>query len=391
MERVNVSKIILIAGGGIGGLTLALALLRQGIKVQIFEKASSIGDVGAGISLGTTATKGLYSLGLQSALSAVSDRPSGSSAALHYQTGEPLEGGFKDRKWKSEDLDFTHMIHRADLFSILQKAICDLDPDALRLGYELEGFDQDDDGVTARFDNGRTAYGNALIGCDGIRSTVRARMFGEANPRFTGQVVYRFLVPMEKALPFMTASIVGPYVGPGKVLTRYPIRKATLVNCAAFVSTDSWTGEGWAQRCSVEELQALFTGWHSDVLGLAANAPLDGTAKWALYDRDPLDIWVQGRVALLGDAAHPMLPFLGLGAAMGIEDAVVLGRAFSQIGDTRDALSIYQASRSARAGLMLLESRRQGELFRDGPGGTTQRTITTHSERMAYDPSTVAL
>jgi salicylate hydroxylase len=174
-------------------------------------------------------------------------------------------------------------------------------------------------------------------------------------------------------------------------MTRYPIRKGTVVNCAAFVSADTWTGEGWSQRCSVEELQALFAGWHGDVLGLAANAPLEGTAKWALYDRDPLEIWVQGRVALLGDAAHPMLPFLGLGAAMGIEDAVVLGRAFGETEDTCTALLRYQSARSARAGLMLLESRRQGQLFRDGPEGTTQRTVTTHSQRMAYDPSTAPL
>jgi salicylate hydroxylase len=157
-----------------------------------------------------------------------------------------------------------------------------------------------------------------------------------------------------------------------------------------FATADSWTEEGWSARCSVAELQALFPGWHPDVLGLAANAPVEGTAKWALYDRDPLDVWVQGRVGLLGDAAHPMLPFLGLGAAMAIEDAVVLGRAFDRHDDPARALTLYQSARTERAGLMLLESRRQGDLFREGPAAQ-QRTLTTHRERMNYDPSTAPL
>lgn len=382
---------IIIIGGGIGGLTAALALLRQGCEVEVHESASTIGDVGAGITLGASASRGLYALGLQQALSEVSDQPDEASAALHYQTGQVLAGAFKDRQWKPEDLGPTHLIHRADLYAVLYRAVLDLAPGAVRLGHKLAGFTQDEAGVTARFDNGDTAHGAALIGCDGVRSTVRAQIFGAEQPLFTGQVAYRFLVPMDKARPFMSASPSGPYVGPGKSFMRYAIRHKTLVNCVTFVTTDSWTGEDWSQRCSVEELQALFPGWHRDVLGLAANAPLEGTAKWALYDRDPLDRWVQGRVGLLGDAAHPMLPFLGLGAAMAIEDAVVLARAWGQCRDVGAALALYQAARLERANLMLLESRRQGQAFREGPQGGQQRTLTTHRERMAYDPATVPL
>jgi salicylate hydroxylase len=180
-------------------------------------------------------------------------------------------------------------------------------------------------------------------------------------------------------------------VAPGQSFLRYVIRKGTMVNCVTFVTTDAWTGEGWSERVSNDELMALFAGWHPDVIGLAANAPLEGTAKWALYDRDPLDVWVQDRVALLGDAAHPMLPFLGLGAAMAIEDAVVLGRAFGQSQDVRSALQVYQSARVERAGLMLLESRRQSQLYGEGPDSQKPRTVTTHKERMNYDPSTAPL
>lgn len=382
---------ILIIGGGIGGLTTALALLRQGFEIEVHESASAIGEVGAGITLGASASRGLYALGLEQALVEVSDRPAEATAALHYQTGQVLDGTFRDRQWKPEDLGPTHMIHRADLHAILHRAVVELAPDAVHQGHKVLHFDQDSRGVTAHFDNGHTAHGAALIGCDGVRSTVRRRMFGDEGPRFTGQVAYRFLVPMDKARPFMRASPSGPYVGPGKSFMRYAIRHDTLVNCVTFVSTDTWTGEGWSQRCSVEELQSLFPGWHPDVLGLAANAPLEGTAKWALYDRDPLEEWVQGRVCLLGDAAHPMLPFLGLGAAMAIEDAVVLGRVLAQEPAIGAALMLYQAARAPRANLMLMESRRQGQAFREGPGGGAPRTQTTHRQRMDYDPATVPL
>ena len=211
------------------------------------------------------------------------------SAALHYQTGEVLGGAFKDRQWKPEDLGHTHVIHRADLFTILQDAVLELAPDALNLGREFDSYTQNAEGVIVRFTAGQAVRGSTLIGCDGVRSSVRTQMFGPENPRFTGQIAYRFLVPIEKALPFLTSGPVGPYVGPGKSMMWYPIRHSTLVNCVAFVSADTWTGEGWSQTCSTEELQGLFTGWHDNVRGLAAAAPAQGTAKWALYDRDPLD------------------------------------------------------------------------------------------------------
>ena len=383
------SDAILIIGGGIGGLTAALALQRQGFKVAVFEKANAIGDVGAGVSLGMTASKGLYSLGLETTLRAAADGPQ-NRAAVHYQTAEILGGGFADKVLRPEDLPYINQIHRADLFGILKGAVERRDPEALRLGHTFVAFEQDTGGVTAAFANGRRARGQCLIGCDGIRSTVRAQMFGKENPRFTGRMVYRFLVPMDKARPYMTAGGSMSYVAPGSSLLRYAIRHGAVVNCVAFTQADGATGEGWGQRVPRKELTALFAGWHPDVLGLANNAPLEGTAKWALYDRDPLAIWTIGRVSLLGDAAHPMLPFLGMGAAMGLEDAVVLGRAFKQAPNTEAALQLYQGARSGRAGAMVLESRHQGEIFRDGPGGERRPGIS-QQHRMNYDPSTAPL
>jgi salicylate hydroxylase len=380
---------ILIIGGGIGGLTAAVALKRQGFDVAVFERAKAVGDVGAGISLGITASKGLYSLGLEEVVRATSDVPV-TSGALHYQTGELLGGSFKDRVYDKADTRYMNQIHRADLFDLLKTALDGLDPDAVRFDHQFVGFEQDEQGVTAIFADGQRVRGAALIGCDGIRSVVRAQLFGAENPRFTGRVVYRFMVPMTDAAPYMTAGKSISYIAPEKSLLRYPVRHGTLVNCIAFTLSDSWMGEGWADRVTSEELMALFEGWHPDVQGLARHAPIESTAKWGLYDRDPLPVWTQGRVSLLGDSAHPMLPFLGLGAAMAIEDAVVLGRAFKQAEDPRAALALYEGARSERAGKMILESRHQGDIFRDGPN-STRVTPMTNQERMNYDPSTAPL
>jgi salicylate hydroxylase len=380
---------ILIAGAGIGGLTTALALQRQGFRPIIFEKARAIGDVGAGISLGRTASRSLYSLGLETALKAASDTPQ-ASAARDYRTGEELGGAFASRKWTAADLVDTNMLHRADLFHVIASAVISNDPGALRIGHEVTGFAQDDDGVEAALSTGDRVRGAALIGCDGLRSTVRERLGAPGQPRKTGRVTYRFLIPMETAQPFLSAGPACIYVGSRVSLLRYVIRSGTLVNCVAFAHSDDVEQEGWSHHATREELVALFEGWHPDVVGLASNAPLDRTARWALYDRDPLERWVDGRVGLLGDAAHPMLPFLGFGAALAIEDAIVLARTFAMTDDPMHGLRIYQEARRNRANRILLESRLQGEIFDAGPGATVAHPPSRES-RMAYDPVTVPL
>jgi salicylate hydroxylase len=380
---------IIIAGAGIGGLTAALALLRQGLPVRIFEQAKAIGDVGAGISLGATATLGLYSLRLEDVLRAASDAPL-ASEARHYRTGAVLGGGFADRPGKALERHLVNQIHRADLFALLLAAVQAHDRNALQLDHCFAHAEQDGDGITVHFTSGARVRGAALIGGDGIKSRVRAQLFGETEPRFAGRLVYRFLVPFEAARPFLSNPGTISYVAPDRSLLRYAVRHGSVINCVAFVRAHQPTRESWTERVDTDELMAIFEGWHPDVLGLAAAAPRDGTAKWPLFDRDPLPVWTDRRIALLGDAAHPMLPFLGLGAAMAIEDAVVLGRAFAQGEAIEDALALYERARAPRAGEILLASREQAEIFAEGPD-TTRRLATTHADRMRYDPATVAL
>jgi salicylate hydroxylase len=380
---------IIIIGGGIAGLTAALALQQQGKTVRLFEQSSQFGDVGAGLTLSQPASRGLFSLGLRPQIEAASDIPVRAGGA-DYRTGERLGGPDRIAEARaSGDIPYFYQLHRADLHAILADAVIANDAKTVAFNSRCVGLAQDEQGATAIFENGVTARGDVVIGADGINSRVRPILFGEAQPRFTGQVAYRFLVPIERVQPFMSLGPSVNFVGPNRGLLRYVIRHGTIVNGVAFVRTDSWTDEGWSTPVDRAELLEKFEGWTEDVMGLLRNAPKEGTRKWALFDRDPLPQWTQGRITLLGDAAHPMLPFLGLGAAMGIEDAVVLGRAFAQTPDPQAALRRYENSRRERANTVLIASRRRGEVLQ-----STDKAKTSYDdseELFAYDPATVAL
>jgi salicylate hydroxylase len=380
-----------IIGGGIAGLTCALSLQRQGVKVRLFEQASQFEEVGAGLTLSQPASRGLFSLGLREAIEEMADIPA-SARAADYMTGEGIS--IPDRMKESRekgDLPYFYQIHRADMHNILADAVMANDPETITLGARFEKLLQHDDGVTATFDSGLKVHSKILIGADGINSRVRRELFGEEEPRFTGQVAYRFLVPVEQVEEYMQIGPSVNYVGPGRHLLRYVLRHGTLVNGVAFVQTDIWTGEGWSTPAESGEMLEKFKDWNDDVKGLLRNAPLNGTRKWALFDREPLPKWTVGRVTMMGDSAHPMLPFLGLGAAMGIEDAVVFGRAWSENEDKEQALKIYEETRRERANYVLLASRRQGEINQAKDSDNAKRYTSKNEHLMEYDPSTVAL
>lgn len=379
---------VMIAGAGIAGLTAALALLRLGVSVRVFEQAGHFGDVGAGISLSKPASRGLFSLGLREAVEAISDVPSRAGSADH-RTGERLVNSEKMAPLTSpSDIPQIYQVHRADLHALLADAILAIDPSALSLKHRFVSADQDDFGVDVAFSDGAKLRGSLLIGADGINSTARRLLFGEESPSFTGQVAYRFLLSAQQAAPFMGQGPSVNYAGPDRILLRYPIRHGEVVNVVAYVRTASWTGEGWANAATVDELLGHFEGWNDDVRGLIAAAPDGEMRKWALFDREPMSSWTKGRITLMGDAAHPMLPFLGLGAAMGIEDAVVLGRAFGALGVTREVLATYEATRRSRANEVLLASRRQGQLYQ---AKEQPKDLNVHDYLLDYDPATAPL
>ena len=380
---------VIIAGGGIAGLAAALSLQQQGIKVRLFEQSRQFGEVGAGISLSQPASRGLFSLGLQDAIVKAADIPE-RAGEVDFATGVRAEG--PDLMQASRDageIPYYYQIHRADLHQILVDAVMARDPETIALNKRIVDVSQDATSATATFHDGTSATGDVLLGADGINSRVRACLFGDENPRFTGQVAYRFLVPVADVREFLGHGASVKYSGIGKMVLRYIVRHGTLVNGVGFVPTESWTGEGWSTPAPREELLEKFAGANADLTGLLERAPLDGTRKWALFDRDPLDQWVDGRIALMGDGAHPMLPFLGLGAAMGIEDAVVIGRALTSGLPAMEALKVFEATRKDRANGVLLASRGQGLV--DGSGQVAQAPRISMAELVSYDPSAVAL
>lgn len=350
---------VLIAGAGIGGLTTALALQRAGIRVSVYEQAPLLGEVGAGLTLASNATRILRHLGLGAVLEDLAVVPA-RGAVKHYRTGRTLvdipRGATQVERFGAPYCQ----IHRSDLHQALVAAVQSTDRACVHLGCKLQDFGQDAHGVTALFSNGQTARGDLLVGCDGIRSIVRECLFGTEDPRFTGYVAWRGLVPMER----LSAALVVPdsavWIGPGHFLTRYKIRRGELLNYIAIARTNGWVEEGWSVRSTVEALLAEFREFEATARSILMATPPDQCFKWGIFDRDPLPVWSTGRVTLLGDAAHPTTPFLGQGAAMAIEDALVLVRAIVAADSVGEAFARYEAARVARANGVLVASRENG-------------------------------
>ncbi len=381
---------ILIIGAGMGGMAAALALQKFGHRVAIYEHAPELGEVGAGLTVPPNATYGLEFLGLGEKLAEIADVPD-SAAVRHYQTGEVLVVRERaERSLEAYGAQY-YQIHRADLHKILADAVLDNDPDCLHLDHSFESLTQSSKSVRAHFANGAEAEGTALIGCDGLRSTVRANLFTEKEPRFTGYVAWRGLVPAEKVSDEWMIPTSSVAVGPRRTFTRYYVRKRQLVNFVAIAQKDDWREEGWSIPSEISELLAEYEDWHISMRGIMEATPPDLLYKWALFDRDPIMQWTKGRASLLGDAAHPMLPFLGEGAAMAIEDGVVLGRCFECSSDPVDALHRYEEARKPSANWVLLGSRDQGLRFQDDNPQDYNEEKHKHTESyelFGYNPAT---
>lgn len=341
---------IAIIGAGLGGLTAALALLRAGQSVSVYEQAPELGDVGAGISITPNAAKALISLGLGDALAA-------EAMAVPQQT--ILEGATGQTLKIIDRADCTtrygapyYMLHRAELHALLAAAVRALAPDAIHIGHRFTRLQ----GTTLHFENQPFAKAQTIIAADGARSPIRAQIFDDVPPRFTGHIAWRLLVPAANAPPETArpGSIV--WTGDARSFVCYPVRHGTLINCVGLSRTGAWRGEGWSQTVAMSEMAAVFASFEAPVRALIAAAPGGMVGSWGLFDRPPTPHYVKGPIALLGDAAHPMLPFMGQGAAMAIEDGVVLGRAFAAHTAPKNALAAYQAARLERTHLIQSES-----------------------------------
>jgi salicylate hydroxylase len=314
------SKKVLIAGGGIGGITALLALRQRGIEAELFEQAAAFGQVGAGLQISCNSTRILQKLGLGEALARIAYYPEGrdyrawdSGDRLYYTPlGERAEARFGAPYYCA---------HRADLLDVLLSGL-DKQQGDFHLGARIERFDQDDDGVTLTLADGRTATGSVLIGADGIHSLVRGQMFGAELPRYTGNVAWRGLVPAERVAHLDVAKVAGVWMGPNRSIVQYYIAAGKTFNWIGISRSEQPARESWLAEGRIEDALAEYDGWNDTIRSIIAATPR--VLRQALYDREPLPDWRIGRVVLLGDAAHPMMPFYAQGAAQSIEDAYVL-------------------------------------------------------------------
>lgn len=335
---------VLISGAGIGGLCAAAALLQRGIDVQVFEQAEALREVGAGVQLAANGTRVLHALGVAERLKALSCEAQGKEIR-HWQTGET---------WKLFDLGplsierygfpyFT--VYRPDLLEVLAEAVRTIKPDAIQLGARVAGFEQDADGVRLRLESGQQIEGDLLIGADGVHSRIRQGLFGADRAQFSGIIAWRAIVPMERLPAHMTRMVGSNWVGPGGHIVHYPLRGGRLMNFVGALERSDWQVESWSHRGSREELARDFAGWHPDIQHFIGQ--IEAPNKWALMVRPPLERWSVGRVSLLGDAAHSMLPFLAQGAVMAIEDGLMLARCIEAF-EPLEALQRFERARLTR-------------------------------------------
>ena len=338
---------IAVIGAGIGGLATALALLRRGLDVEVYEQAPQLGEVGAGIQISSNGTRVLYALGLEEALRRVQVLPS-RRQIRHWSTGETWDwfelGAVSAKRYGTPHV----MLHRADLHALLAEAVGRLKPDAVHLAKRCIGLTQSDRQVEIRFETGEVASAAYVIGADGIHSRVRECLFGPDRPQFTGVVAWRAVVPMEK-LPSRLAQMVGTnWLGPRGHVLHYPVRRGELMNYISLVERDDWQIESWTVAGTRSELANDYRGWHADVHAIIAN--IETPYKWALMVREPMPQWSQGRITLLGDACHPTLPFLGQGGVMALEDGYVVAACLQRyFTDPAKALGRYEELRKERS------------------------------------------
>jgi salicylate hydroxylase len=368
---------VAVVGGGIGGLTAAVALRRAGFEVDVYEQAPQLTEIGGGINMGPNATRILYRLGLGAGLDHDGVPPVGSHQR-RWQDGRTLQRAALNPLCE-ELYGAPHLtIHRADLLAAIAAGF---PAERVHLGHRLVSLVQGDDDAEAWFENGARVKADVLVGADGIHSAVRAALFGDEEPRFAGCVAYRGLVPAERIADLGLERGSQSWVGPGAHLVHYFVSGGRLLNFVGWTEHDSWNREDWTDRATVERALAAFAGWHPQVRRIIGAA--ETCFIWALFDRDPLPRWSVGHATLLGDACHPMYPFMGQGAAQAIEDGAALAACLAAgVDDPAAALIRYEQLRLPRV-TRLQEMSRANKYRYHMPDGPEQQARDAEWARAA--------
>jgi salicylate hydroxylase len=341
-----------VVGGGIGGISAACCLRRRGVEVTVFEQAKALGEIGAGVLLLPNGLRQLERMGLGNALAAVGAKIGDGSR--YYRANGTVVGPIVTTD--STGWNGVYGMHRADLLNTLAAK---LPAEAVRLGHRCVGIVQTASSARLHFAHGDSFEADIVIAADGIHSTLQKYVVEPRPPEYSGFRAYRGLISREK-LPGWPEAAHMVWMGDGKHFIVYPVRSGRLLNYVGFVPTKNETIESWSAAGDRDELAASFDGWDSQIVQLLET--VEACFWWGLYDRRPLASWTSGRLVLLGDAAHAMLPHLGQGANQAIEDGVALavlleGRASDEL---PDVLQQYERFRRPRTDVIQAEARKNG-------------------------------
>ncbi|SAL72891.1 salicylate hydroxylase [Caballeronia peredens] len=360
LDVTQTAQPVLIVGGGIGGLAAALALAAKGRSVHLLEQAAEFREIGAGIQLGPNVFRMFDRLGVTDAIRQLAAFPSRlvmmDALSGEEVTGIALGDAFVER--------FKHpyaLIHRSDLHAVLANACMASPLIRMTTAQKVTGFDETENGVVVTTQSGARHEGIALIGADGLWSSVRQWLVGDGKPRVSGHIAYRGVLPIEQVPEHLRSNTMTLWAGPKNHLVHYPLRGGKLFNLVAVFHSDRYD-EGWDTRGDPEELHRRFEGTQPQVQELLSR--VETWRMWVLCDRDPIKHWSRGRVTLLGDAAHPMLQYMAQGACMAVEDAVCLADQIEAHGDdVQQAFKSYERERYLRTGRTQLMARLYGEVY----------------------------
>ena len=351
---------VIIVGAGIGGLVSALCLDAKGHKVKIYEQAEILSELGAGIQLSPNATKVLNYLDLFKDLEPYIFEPN-SFQFLNFSTGKVITERKLGEAIKKDFNSPNYDIHRADLQRVLLNKIKVKNID-IHSNMKVTNVGNNKNSAFIEVD-GKEIQADLVIGADGIHSKVSDSLFGKKEIIYTGNVAWRMLIPVEELPENLILPDTTVWLGPNKHFVTYHVNGGKSINCVCLVEQDGWLNESWSEKGEIGELKRAYKGWNRTIETLLQHADPNTLYKWALHDRLPMKQWSKGRIIVLGDAAHPMLPFLAQGAAMAIEDGAVLANCIDNFDEVEEALKYFEKIRKPRTSYVQSAARRNAKVL----------------------------